>query len=121
MSGCRRKTWFELYSCARIRIGRNGGARPNIWLRRFIISLAIPDPNRIKKSLGQHFLVDKTILHSIVRAAVLESNDIVVEIGPGRGVVTTVLANLVSEVIAIELDLQLCVYLDDIFNTLLQA
>jgi len=66
--------------------------------------------------LGQHFLVDKSILQSIVEAANLKPDDVVIEIGPGRGVITTAIANFVSKVVAIELDLQLSVYLDKIFN-----
>ena len=57
-----------------------------------------------KKSLGQHFLVDRNVLGVIERLARLEANDVVVEIGPGLGVLTTFLADRVRHVHAIELD-----------------
>src|SRR2546430_15072606 len=41
-----------------------------------------------RKSLGQHFLIDKNIVHKIVRLAELQPGETVLEIGPGRGVLT---------------------------------
>lgn len=57
-----------------------------------------------KKSLGQHFLVDQNVLGVIERLARLEPEDVVVEVGPGLGVLTTFLADRVRHVHAIELD-----------------
>jgi 16S rRNA (adenine1518-N6/adenine1519-N6)-dimethyltransferase len=57
-----------------------------------------------KKSLGQHFLVDPNILGVIARLADLRANDVVLEIGPGLGVLTRYLADRVSTVHAVELD-----------------
>jgi len=57
-----------------------------------------------KKTLGQHFLVDRNILGVIDRLAGLRAKDVVLEIGPGLGVLTTFLADRVSHVHAIELD-----------------
>ena len=57
-----------------------------------------------KKSLGQHFLVDRNILGVIERLAGLEAADVVVEVGPGLGVLTTFLADRVRHVHAVELD-----------------
>ena len=59
---------------------------------------------RAKKALGQHFLADENILGVIGRLAELDETDVVLEIGPGRGVLTTYLAERVSQVHAIELD-----------------
>jgi 16S rRNA (adenine1518-N6/adenine1519-N6)-dimethyltransferase len=59
---------------------------------------------RAKKELGQHFLADENILGVIGRLAELDDADVVLEIGPGRGVLTTYLAERVSQVHAIELD-----------------
>jgi 16S rRNA (adenine1518-N6/adenine1519-N6)-dimethyltransferase len=59
---------------------------------------------RAKKELGQHFLADENILGVIGRLAELDDSDVVLEIGPGRGVLTTYLADHVSQVHAIELD-----------------
>jgi 16S rRNA (adenine1518-N6/adenine1519-N6)-dimethyltransferase len=57
-----------------------------------------------KKELGQHFLVDENILEVIGRLAALEREDVVLEIGPGLGVLTGYLAERVEEVHAVELD-----------------
>ena len=57
-----------------------------------------------KKELGQHFLVDENILGVIGRLADLQTDDVVLEIGPGLGVLTTFLADQVARVYAIELD-----------------
>ncbi|MFN2628944.1 MAG: 16S rRNA (adenine(1518)-N(6)/adenine(1519)-N(6))-dimethyltransferase RsmA [Gaiellaceae bacterium] len=57
-----------------------------------------------KKELGQHFLADGNILGVIGRLGELEPADIVLEIGPGPGALTTSLADRVSRVHAVELD-----------------
>ena len=62
---------------------------------------------RAKKELGQHFLVDENILGVIGRLADLRDEDVVLEIGPGLGVLTTYLADRVTQVYAIELDTSL--------------
>ena len=62
---------------------------------------------RAKKELGQHFLVDENILGVIGRLAHLRDEDVVLEIGPGLGVLTTYLADRVAQVYAIELDTSL--------------
>jgi 16S rRNA (adenine1518-N6/adenine1519-N6)-dimethyltransferase len=58
----------------------------------------------VKKSLGQHFLADPNILEVIGRLAGLEPDDVVLEIGPGQGVLTRYLAERVRHVHAIEID-----------------
>lgn len=57
-----------------------------------------------KRSLGQHFLVDRNVLGVIERLASLDREDVVLEIGPGRGVLTTYVADRVGHLHAIELD-----------------
>ena len=57
-----------------------------------------------KKQLGQHFLADENILRVVGRLAELESSDVVLEIGPGLGILTRFLAGTVSHVHAVELD-----------------
>jgi len=57
-----------------------------------------------KKRLGQNFLYDPSILIRILEAAHLAPEDTVVEIGPGPGRMTSMLADRVKRVIAIELD-----------------
>jgi 16S rRNA (adenine1518-N6/adenine1519-N6)-dimethyltransferase len=57
-----------------------------------------------KKALGQHFLVDENIVGVIGRLSALEPNDVVLEVGPGLGVLTRYLADHVRLVHAIEVD-----------------
>jgi 16S rRNA (adenine1518-N6/adenine1519-N6)-dimethyltransferase len=59
---------------------------------------------RAKKRLGQHFLIDRSVLGKILRAAELSPEDVVVEVGPGLGILTTALAQKAGRVVAIELD-----------------
>ena len=66
---------------------------------------------RPRKTLGQHFLIDHNIVHKIVRLAELQPGETVLEIGPGRGVLTEALLNEAGLVIAVELDSALCAYL----------
>ncbi len=57
-----------------------------------------------KKSLGQNFLFDLPVLSRIVDAAQLSADESVLEIGPGLGSLTHVLASRAAEVVAVELD-----------------
>jgi len=59
---------------------------------------------RPKKSLGQNFLVDRRVLGRIIEAAELSSDDVVVEVGPGRGFLTSALAERAGRVVAVEVD-----------------
>ena len=59
---------------------------------------------RAKKRLGQHFLADENILGVIGRLAELGPDDVVLEVGPGLGVLTAYLAERVAHVHAVELD-----------------
>jgi 16S rRNA (adenine1518-N6/adenine1519-N6)-dimethyltransferase len=67
-----------------------------------------------KKELGQHFLVDENILGVIGRLAELDRDDVVLEIGPGLGVLTRYLAERVRRVHAVEVDRSLDPELRDI-------
>ncbi len=57
-----------------------------------------------KKHLGQNFLFAPSILRSIIQSADLSDSDTVIEIGPGPGGLTRLLAERVKKVVAIELD-----------------
>ena len=72
-----------------------------------------------KKRLGQHFLVDENILGVIGRLAELGPDDVVLEVGPGLGVLTRYLADRVAHVHAVELDRSLEPRLRDIPRTTL--
>ncbi len=67
-----------------------------------------------RKALGQHFLVDENLLGVIARLAELASDDVVLEVGPGLGVLTRFLAARVAFVHAVELDRRLGPHLADI-------
>ncbi len=66
---------------------------------------------RAKKGLGQHFLIDEDVLKLITSAAELTPTDVIMEIGPGLGVLTRELARQAGWVIAVELDSQLAAIL----------
>ncbi|MEO5952219.1 MAG: 16S rRNA (adenine(1518)-N(6)/adenine(1519)-N(6))-dimethyltransferase RsmA [Chloroflexia bacterium] len=70
---------------------------------------------RTKKRLGQHFLRDRSVPPRIAEAAKLQPDDLVIEVGPGLGVLTEELANRLDpecgKLIAVELD-------DDLLPTL---
>ena len=68
---------------------------------------------RARKSMGQHFLVDRGILRSIAAAATITSDDTVIEVGPGTGLLTTELCAAAAEVIAVELDRQMVALLHE--------
>ena len=66
---------------------------------------------RARKGLGQHFLIDGEVLKLIASAAELTPADVIVEVGPGLGVLTRELAKQAGRVIAIELDNKLAALL----------
>ena len=68
----------------------------------------------VKKRFGQHFLADPNILGVIERLAELGPDDVVLEIGPGEGVLTRYLAERVRHVHAVEIDRDLEPRLRDI-------
>jgi 16S rRNA (adenine1518-N6/adenine1519-N6)-dimethyltransferase len=57
-----------------------------------------------KKSLGQHFLKDHNVARKIAQSLRLKENDVVVEIGPGKGELTRHLVNHCATVIGVEID-----------------
>lgn len=64
-----------------------------------------------QKKFGQSFLIDKNIIRKLVKVSSLSSEDVVLEIGPGQGILTEALAGQVKKVIAVELDKKLYEYL----------
>jgi len=66
--------------------------------------------------LGQNILIDKNIVRKIVRSAQLQPGETVLEIGPGRGILTEALLEASALVIAIELDAGLCAHLRAAFG-----
>ncbi|MEK7286606.1 MAG: 16S rRNA (adenine(1518)-N(6)/adenine(1519)-N(6))-dimethyltransferase RsmA [Nitrospirota bacterium] len=70
-----------------------------------------------KKSLGQHFLSDPNIIRKIITLAAISPGDLVVEIGPGRGVLTEALLKAGAKLLAIEIDQDLCAVLKERFSS----
>jgi dimethyladenosine transferase len=62
------------------------------------------DGIRAKKAFGQHFLADDTVLENIIKNSDIKEDDIILEIGPGKGVLTKTLAQRAKRVIAVEID-----------------
>lgn len=67
----------------------------------------------LSKSLGQHFLIDKNHLSKIVAAAMIQPGETILEIGPGAGVMTRLLAEKADTVYTIELDKRMISVLDE--------
>ena len=69
-----------------------------------------------KKKFGQNFLSDKNLLNEIVQKAGVTKDDIVVEIGAGRGALTEMLSRYAKKVYAFEIDSDLFSYLSEKFE-----
>lgn len=84
----------------------------NFTQRRTILtrnmSSAIHKPN---KRLGQHFLINRGVLDTIVAAVDLTARDVVVEVGPGKGQLTDLLLATGARVVAVEKDHAFAEYL----------
>ena len=68
------------------------------------------------KKLGQNFLVDENVVDSIVDAAGVTKEDLVIEIGPGLGTLTKRLLDRAGKVICIELDHKMISILENRFK-----
>lgn len=69
-----------------------------------------------KKSLGQHFLTSEKIVDDIVEASEIDNHDTILEIGPGKGVLTAALLKKAGHVVAIEKDRELIPFLKKKFS-----
>jgi 16S rRNA (adenine1518-N6/adenine1519-N6)-dimethyltransferase len=77
--------------------------------------MTLPFPPALKR-LGQHFLVDQNIARKILSLAAPRVDETVLEIGPGRGILTTLLCEAAARVIAVEIDPKLHAYLKETLN-----
>jgi len=66
---------------------------------------------RFKKKYGQNFLSDENIVEKIAKSASILPNSLVIEVGPGKGVLTKYLAQFATYVLCYEIDLELQDYL----------
>lgn len=73
------------------------------------------EKHRPKKSLGQNFLTDANVLRRIVAAVEIGPDDAVLEVGPGRGALTALMAEVARRVVAVEIDRQLVPLLRTVF------
>ena len=67
------------------------------------------------KSLGQNFLIDNDVVEKIICSASISKEDLIIEIGPGLGVLTNRLLKEANNVIAVELDKRMVSILQDRF------
>lgn len=74
-----------------------------------------------KKSLGQNFLKSKEALRALIEAGNIQPTDIILEVGPGKGVLTEELVKLAQKVIAVEKDDRLIELLEEKFKTEIES
>ena len=70
----------------------------------------------MNKRLGQHFLIDRSALDSVVREVHVHPGMITLEVGPGLGVLTQALLDAGHDVVAIERDARFAAYLEQRFS-----
>lgn len=90
------------------------------WLERYGV--------RPSKGWGQNFLTDRRVAERVLEAGNLEPEDVVLEVGPGLGALTLLMAPRVRQVIAVEVDARLVAILQEVIEaegianiTLIQA
>ena len=71
---------------------------------------------KANKSLGQNFLINDEAINKIVESSNVESEDLIIEIGPGLGTLTNELLKKAGKVICIELDSKMVNILKDRFK-----
>lgn len=81
-----------------------GRLNPRLTSRGVVTDLLARHGLRPDKSFGQNFLVDQSALMAVVEAAEIQTDQTVLEFGPGLGVLTRELAQRAGRVIAVELD-----------------
>ena len=71
---------------------------------------------KANKRLGQNFLINDNVIENIVKAAEVTEDDLIIEIGPGLGTLTSKLLEKAGRVIAVELDENMIKILEDRFK-----
>ena len=69
---------------------------------------------KLKKELGQNFLINNYDIQAFINFCDLKKQDIVLELGPGNGALTKLISPKVSRIIAIELDLKMTLFLNNL-------
>ena len=62
---------------------------------------------KLSRSLGQNFITDRSVIERIIESSDIDENDLVIEIGPGIGVLTAEAAEAAARVVAVEIDRKL--------------
>ena len=76
---------------------------------------------KAKKSLGQNFLRDQNLARKIAEAGDIQAGDLVLEIGPGEGILTAQILARGARVVAVEKDERLCEFLAEKFANQIQS
>ncbi|HMH09981.1 MAG TPA: rRNA adenine N-6-methyltransferase family protein, partial [Candidatus Nitrosopolaris rasttigaisensis] len=89
-----------------------GGERDltNVYEIRKLLSTHNMRPH---KSFGQNFLIDRSVLQTIVNAAEINPDDEILEVGAGTGVLTQELARHAKRVVAVEVERDMLVLLKE--------
>ncbi len=74
------------------------------------------DKFKTKKSLGQNFLQEQSIINKIIATANITEEQNILEIGPGQGALTTKMLKSANKVLAVEIDQRLIQYLKDKYS-----
>ena len=85
----------------------NKNSRMDLYSRETIQTIKDRHNFQLSKSLGQNFITDRGVIESIIEGANIGEDDLVIEIGPGIGVLTAEAAEAAKKVIAIEIDKKL--------------
>ena len=85
----------------------------DLFSRKTIKELLKKQQIRPSRGLGQHFLISKNALGKFLQAGQFNSEEVVLEIGPGLGVLTKEIASQVKKVVAVEKDLRMCAILKE--------
>jgi 16S rRNA (adenine1518-N6/adenine1519-N6)-dimethyltransferase len=70
---------------------------------------------RAKKSFGQNFLNSPRVVTAMIQASQVHEGDLIIEVGPGKGVLTKALLATGARVIAFEIDPRMIEHLQEIF------
>jgi len=100
----------EYEKIASLAIRRRGGAKKSLGLKNKYVFA------RAKKALGQNFLKSEIALRKIIEAGEIKTDDVILEIGPGKGTLTEKLLEKSSFVIAVEKDYELFEFLKNKFE-----
>lgn len=76
---------------------------------------------KLKKSLGQHILVKKSVLAKIIDTADIAPDDTILEIGAGTGILTKELLKKAKKVVAVEIDTELIKSLKQLFKAEIES